>query len=320
MIGSGCAGVVMGSSPSGSGGTPAPGTPPQANTPQAQLSATPASARFPAVATGSSSSQTITLQNGGTANVTISSAAVTGAGFSTSGLTLPMTIPPGQSTAFNVVFAPGTAGNVTGSISLVSNAPNSPLAISMSGSAIASTALLSSSASSLDFGSVLLGSNSSLGVTLTNSGNANVAISKIVVSGAGFAVSGAGANTTLTPGQTAALNVIFAPSATGSVLGSITVGSNAGALSIALAGSGAQPSSHSVALSWNPSTSVVVGYYVYRLLADGTYAKINAAPVVLTDYSDTKVLSGQTYTYVVTAVDADNVESDYSDPVLATIP
>src|SRR4029077_18376827 len=138
---------------------------------------------------------------------------------------------------------PGTAGNVTGSISLVSNAPNSPLVIFMSGSAIASTALLSSTASSLDFGSVLLGSNSSLGVTLTNSGNANVAISKIVVTGAGFAVSGAGDNTTLTPGQTAALNVIFAPSATGSVLGSITVGSNAGALSIALAGSGAQPSS-----------------------------------------------------------------------------
>jgi hypothetical protein len=320
MVGGGCAGVIMGSSSSGSGGTPAPGTPPQANTPQAQLSATPTSARFPAVATGSSSSQTITLQNGGTASVTISSAGVTGAGFSTSGLTLPTTIAPGQSTAFNVVFAPGSAGNVTGSISLASNAPNSPLAITMSGSAIASTALLSSSASSLDFGSVLLGSNSSLGVTLANSGNASVTISNIVVTGSGFTLSGAGANTTLTPGQTATLNVTFSPSATGSVLGSIAVGSNAGALSIGLAGSGAQPSPHSVALNWNPSTSVVVGYYVYRLLADGTYAKINTAPVVLTDYTDTKVQSGLTYSYVVTAVDADNVESDYSDPVLATIP
>lgn len=91
-------------------------------------------------------------------------------------------------------------------------------------------------------------------------------------------------------------------------------------MSIALGGSGAQPSSHSVALSWDPSTSVVIGYYIYRVLADGTCAKLNSAPVVLTDYTDTKVQSGQTYTYVVTAVDASNVESDYSDPVLATIP
>ena len=321
LVGGGCAGVVMGSNPSPNTGTPAPGTPSPASTPQPQLSAIPMSASFPAVAAGSTSSQTITLQNGGTAGVTISSVGVTGTGFSTSGgLTLPMSVAPGQSRTFNVVFTPSSAGNVTGSISLVSDAPNSPLTISTSGSSIASTLLLSSSTSSLDFGSVLLGSSSSLGATLTNTGNANVTISSVLVNGAGFAVSGAGANTTLTPGQTAALNVTFAPSATGGVAGSIAIGSNAGTVSIALAGGGAQPSSHSVALSWDPSTSVVVGYNVYRVLADGTYAKINSAPVVLTDYTDAMVQSGQTYTYVVTAVDASDVESDYSDPVLATIP
>src|ERR1700737_3272247 len=128
MIGSGCAGVVNGSN-AGSSGTPAP-------TPQSQLSATPTSASFPALATGSHSSQTITLQNAGTASVTISSASVTGAGFSTSGLTLPMSIAAGKNATFNVVFAPSAAGNVTGSISLRSNAPNPPLAISPSGSAV----------------------------------------------------------------------------------------------------------------------------------------------------------------------------------------
>jgi len=91
-------------------------------------------------------------------------------------------------------------------------------------------------------------------------------------------------------------------------------------LSITLAGSGGQLSSHAVALNWDASTSEVIGYYVYRALADGTYAKINTAPVVLTQYTDMQIQSGQTYTYVVTAVDADAVESDYSDPVLATIP
>src|SRR5260370_28918470 len=84
--------------------------------PQPQLAATPTSASFPAVAMGSSNSQTITLQNGGTVSVTISSANVTGAGFSISGLALPMSIAAGQSATFNAVFAPTSAGNVTGSI------------------------------------------------------------------------------------------------------------------------------------------------------------------------------------------------------------
>jgi fibronectin type 3 domain-containing protein len=75
-----------------------------------------------------------------------------------------------------------------------------------------------------------------------------------------------------------------------------------------------------VALSWDPSPSDIIGYYVYRMLLDGTFAKITNAPVVLTEFTDTRIQSGQTYTYVVTAVDADNVESDYSEPATATIP
>jgi hypothetical protein len=142
----------------------------------------------------------------------------------------------------------------------------------------------------------------------------------VLVTGAGFSVSGAGANTTLAPGQTAALNVVFAPSLTGSVAGSIAIASNVGGLSIALAGSGGQLSSHSVALTWDPSSSPIIGYYVYRVLADGSYVKMNTAPVVPTDYTDTNIQSGQTYTYVVTAVDTDHVESVYSDPAVAIIP
>jgi len=278
------------------------------------------SASFPAVATGSRTSQTIMLQNPGTGSVTISSASVVGAGFSTSGLTVPMSIAAGQSTTFNIVFAPSSAGNVTGSISLASDAPNSPLAISTSGNALTSAPMLTASVGNLDFGSVLTGSTSSLGLVLTNTGNANAIISSVLVTGPGFSASGAGANTTVAPGQTAALNVTFTPSATGSATGAIAIASNAGNVSITLSGSGGQQSSHTVALNWDASTSDVIGYYVYRMMPDGSYAKINNAPVVPTTFTDTNIQSGQTYTYVVTAVDADNVESDYSDPTVAVIP
>jgi hypothetical protein len=278
------------------------------------------SASFPGVAMGSSNSQTITLRNGGNATLTISGAHVAGAGFGTTGLTLPMHIGAGQSATFNLVFAPKSAGNVTGSISLTSNAPNSPLAISASATALSSAALLSASASSLDFGGVVVGGNSSLGVLLSNVGNGNVTISSLMVTGAGFAASGAGVNTTMAPGQTAALNVTFTPSAAGSVAGSLTIGSNGGGLSIALAGSGTSLSGHAVALNWDASTSDVVAYNVYRQRSDGTYGKINPAPSVGTRFWDTNLVSGQTYTYVVTTLGTDNEESHYSDPVSATIP
>jgi Abnormal spindle-like microcephaly-assoc'd, ASPM-SPD-2-Hydin len=206
------------------------------------------------------------------------------------------------------VLASGCAGVATGS--------------STSGSSTSSSngPVLSASTGALDFGNVLVDSTGSLGIVLTNTGNESAIIGGVVVTGSGFTASGVGANTTVRPGETAALNVTFTPSSTGSIAGTLTIASNAGNLSIKLVGSGGQLSSRSVAVSWDPSTSEVIGYYVYRMLLDGTYAKINNAPVVLTEFTDTRIQSGQTYTYVVTAVDADNVESLYSEPATATIP
>ena len=66
---------------------------------------------------------------------------------------------------------------------------------------------------------------------------------------------------------------------------------------------------------------MVVGYYVYRQTGTtGTYLKLNTSPVVLTQYQDTAVQDTETYTYVVTAVDADGNESDYSNPAAVTVP
>src|ERR1700719_781305 len=169
----GCAGVVGASSsnaPSKSSNPPAgnPTTPASSSTGQAQLAASPSSASFVNVATGSSSSQTIALLNSGTADGTISNATVTGTGFSISGLTMPVTVAAGSSATFNMVFAPRVAGQAMGSVTVMSDAPNSPLTITATGSAVAPTTGLSSSAASLNFGDVLLGSVNSLGATLTN--------------------------------------------------------------------------------------------------------------------------------------------------------
>jgi HYDIN/CFA65/VesB family protein/centrosomal CEP192-like protein len=315
----GCAGVV-GASPntsnnSGSSGSPGP-------PPAPALAATPTTVSFPNVVTGTSNSQTITLSNAGTANVTVSQVTVSGAGFGITGLTAPLTIAPVESATFNVVFAPSASGNATGSVVLTSNAPNSPLTIAISGSATTLTRLLNVSPTSLSFGNVMVGNNSTLSAALTNAGNSDVTISGVTAAGPGFAATGSLTNVTLSAGQTAALNVSFAPTTVGSAAGSLTINSNATTpAAISLAGTGVQASTHSVVLTWDPSTSTVVGYYVYRGLAgSGAYSKLNTTPVAGTEFTDSNVASGQMYEYVVTAVDADNVESAYSNAVDATIP
>jgi fibronectin type 3 domain-containing protein len=99
-----------------------------ANTQQATgtLSITPTSINFGNVPLGSSSTQSVALKNTGMGSITISQANVAGNEFSISGMSLPLTLTAGQSTGFNVVFTPSGAGAVTGSVSLVSNATNSP--------------------------------------------------------------------------------------------------------------------------------------------------------------------------------------------------
>ncbi|HVA93499.1 MAG TPA: choice-of-anchor D domain-containing protein [Candidatus Dormibacteraeota bacterium] len=187
----------------------------------------------------------------------------------------------------------------------------------------ASTLLLNSSSTSLSFGNVNVSSSSSKNVTLTNAGTSNITISNVTISGAGFNASGVSTGLILTPGQSTTLTATFTPSSTGSITGSVAVASNAtnSPDTIALSGTGVNVVNHSVALSWLPSTSTVVGYNVYSSTqTGGPYTKLNSTPVTTTVYTDSTVKSGLTYYYVVTAVDASNTESVYSSEISATIP
>jgi hypothetical protein len=175
----------------------------------------------------------------------------------------------------------------------------------------------------VNFGNVAIGNSSTQTILLTNPGSASLTISQATVSSASFSISGLTLPLALSPGQTTAVSVQFTPRVVGSVTGSISLVSTASNTStiVALSGAGVQAVPHSVSLSWNPSSSVVAGYNVYRgTQTGGPYAKLNSAPIPGTGYTDSAVQSGQTYFYVATAVDANNVESVFSNEASATIP
>jgi hypothetical protein len=291
---------------------------------QAAISVTPSSVSFNSVVSGNTNSQTIQIKNSGNASLTISQATVTGAGFSVTGLTLPQTLAPGQIGNFNVQYAPQGAGSVSGVVSIVSNAPNSPTSVALSGTGVAAIYTVSVNPSSLNFGSVNDGSSATQGFTVTNTGNSNVAISGLNLTGTGYSIlSGAGA-VTLSPNQSTSVSVQFAPTTAGTANGGVNIVSNAtgSASSVSLSGTGVAPNvQHTVGLNWGASSSSVAGYNVYRSTVSGSsYAKVNSALLAGVSYSDGSVQSGQTYYYVATAVDGSGNESVYSNEVSAIIP
>jgi hypothetical protein len=78
---------------------------------------------------------------------------------------------------------------------------------------------------------------------------------------------------------------------------------------------------HSVKLSWIPSTSKLVGYYVYREMPSSSLAmRLNPQPIMETRYFDTAVEADGNYIYFVTAVDSKGIESRPSDIALASVP
>src|SRR5207302_1041005 len=208
------------------------------------IQVSPTSLNFGNAVTGSTLSQVLIITNTGTATLGITQVSEAGSAFFTvSGFSLPLNVNPGQQTSITADFLPTAVGTASGNISIVSNTPGSPLAISLSGTGMATTFLLGANPTGLNFGNVNVGSTSSLSVTLTNNGNSNVTISSVTVSGTGFTASGVASGTVLKPNQTTALNAAFAPTAAGSVIGSVSVVSNASnsPAAIALNGSAVTP-------------------------------------------------------------------------------
>ena len=99
------------------------------------LTPSPTSLSFGSVTVGQSSTLSGTLTNSSsTTSITLTAANVSGSGFSLVSMTLPKTIGPGASVTYSAKFAPGASGTASGSISFVSDATNSPVSVTLSGS------------------------------------------------------------------------------------------------------------------------------------------------------------------------------------------
>jgi hypothetical protein len=246
----GCQGLSTGKSSSQNQGSQNPGV----------LTAAPTSLSFGNVEVGTSQTLVETLTNTGGSNLTISDAAVTGDGISTTGLSLPLVLAAGQSATFSVVFSPQSIGSVSGNLALTDDGSSTSLNIAVAGTAVAAGSL-SGNPTSFSFGNVLVATSQNQTETLKNTGGESITISQATVTGTGFSYTGLSLPLILAPNQSTTFGVAFAPTSAGAESGSLSlsISGSSTVVNFGLSGTGVTPATLSATPASITFTSVQAG-------------------------------------------------------------
>jgi hypothetical protein len=285
------------------------------------LAPSPSTLNFGNVQDGNTGKLYLTLTNSKSTSAVLAQASTSGTGYSAVGLTVPLTLAPGQSYTFQVVFSPAAAGSVSGLFQGYNSVGSRIVAVPLSGTGTAA-GQLALTPSTDNFGNVTVGSSASASGQLTASG-ASVTVSSASSSNSQFALSGISLPVTIAAGQSVPFTVSFTPQSSGNVAGTLGFASNASnaGISESLSGTGVTPQTYSVSLTWDASTSTVTGYNVYRgTVSGGPYTRLNSSLDAGTTFVDGAVAASQTYYYVTTAVNSSGQESTYSNQVQVIIP
>ena len=148
-----------------------------ANSSSPTLSAAPTSLSFGSQAVGSTSgSKSVTVTNSGTASATVSGVSATGGFSQTNNCS---SIAAGGSCTVNVAFAPSAAGAATGTLTVTSNACNSPTTVALSGTGTTAT-------TNLALGAAMTASSTYSGFPASNANDGNTSTYWESQDGAGY--------------------------------------------------------------------------------------------------------------------------------------
>jgi Cep192 domain 4/HYDIN/CFA65/VesB-like, Ig-like domain/Abnormal spindle-like microcephaly-assoc'd, ASPM-SPD-2-Hydin len=210
----------------------------------------------------SSTAESITVTNPGTATLTISGVSITGTNagdFSQTNNCSTVAAGSGSCT-IQVTFTPSATGSRSASISVSDNASGSPHTVALTGTGTAPQ--ISFSPTSWSFGNQLLNTSSTAeSITVTNPGTATLTISAVSITGTNAADFSQTNNcSTVAAGSgSCTIQVTFTPSATGSRSASISVSDSASGSphTVALTGTGTAPQISFSPTSWSFGNQLV---------------------------------------------------------------
>lgn len=297
-----------------------------AQTTPSPVAASPTALSFGSITVNTSRSLNVVIKNTGASSVSVSGISTSSTAFSASHPALPYTIPAGSSMSISVNFLPPTVTSYSGSLQVSSNGNPSALSVALNGTGVAVKSTLVSNQTSLAFGNVTTGLQTSLPLVLTVHGTTAVTINSIVSSNAIFTPSSVILPVTLEPGQLLSLAVTAAPTAVGTVSEHLAIYSNATVdplVWVPLTVNGISSTQHYVDLAWLKPTSTALnikGYNIYRASSpSGPFARVNSSLDPGTTYVDATVSAGKTYFYEIKS-STGSVESSPSNLATVTVP
>jgi trimeric autotransporter adhesin len=198
-----------------------------ATAPVISLSAT--SINFGSFAVGTTGGpRTVTVTNSSSSAVTISAITITGADAVDFSETNNCTgsLVAGGNCSIKVTFKPSAPGTLTTTLGITGDPTSSPLAVVLSGTAMAKDSTAALSPTSLTYPSQLVGTASAAKtITLTNAGTAALSVAGIVISGgsAGDFAQINNCGSSLASGANCTISVTFKPTAKGTRTSTLTV-------------------------------------------------------------------------------------------------
>lgn len=200
---------------------------------------------FGSTTTSTNVVKTYTIQNTGTANLSVTNVAMnTGSVFTVGGITLPATIAAGGSTTFTVTFNSPSTGTFTDTVLLTSNdadeatynydvtatipAASSPeINIQGNSTTIADGDVTPAVADDTDFGTTSTSTNVVKTYTIQNTGTANLSVTNVAMNtGSVFTVGGITLPATVLPGASTTFTVTFNSASTGTFNDTVLVTSD----------------------------------------------------------------------------------------------
>ena len=250
------------------------------------LAVAPSSLNFNTILVGASATLSVQLTNNASTAVTLTALTTTGDYTAATG-SCPVpggSLGPGASCTVPVTFAPAQSGTRAGALSVASSATTLPLIVPLTG--IGAQSHLEITPASLSFGSISVGSASSLSLTLLNNGTAAITGTALAITG-DYSVTIPCAVTTLTPGASCSVTVAFTPTIAGTRPGTLTITSSdaASPTVVALTGIGIGVVSGSFILTANGSSTASV------TVASGAPATYNLAVTPANNFTGTVVLN-----------------------------
>lgn len=186
----------------------------------------PASLDFGSVAIGNNVTLPATVTNTGTGDLHISGLVSSNPQF-TFAPAAPVTIPAGGNQVFNVTFTPTAVGLQSATLTFTHDAAGSPTIYNLSGTGYTTAAIFNIAPPSLNFPGVIVGNNSTLQATVTNTGNIDLVISNIISSDPEFTFTPNTYPITIAAGNNQVFDITFAPTSVGPHAATLTFQHNA---------------------------------------------------------------------------------------------